>query len=211
MNMEPNEILKSVNDFYQQAWDKLILYSTILIAFIGVIVPILFTLLQNRTQLIREDAIKKELGNFFDSKLKEMETALEASITKKFEGQINKINKKIDDKINLVDAGVYHIQGNMYFDKEKYLLAIMSYFVAGEGYLKGKDYANLEVINKNIKQTIPNLPINELKTAQEEDEIKPYEYISLLMKNNENGLFTDIIGELKKEMSAKLKVIPKAI
>ena len=68
------EILTAVDDFYQQAFNKLLWFIAALATVIGVIVPLVIQRLQNRSLKIQEDAIKtsvkKELINEIGSDLK---------------------------------------------------------------------------------------------------------------------------------------------
>lgn len=202
--MDPLEILKAVDDFYRSAWDKLIIYTGILVAVVGVIIPILFTWLQNRTQRIREEVIKKELENAFDAKLKEIEEKLTGSIEENMGKKSAEIEKKIENKVEMVEAYAIHIQGDNRFNQKLFKLSLKDYFIAGKIYLNGKDHLHLGRVNTGIKEAIQSITKEELEALQSESS-QPSTYISLLEEKNENGILTDFITVLKHVINSKLK------
>ena len=202
--MDPLDILKAVDDFYRSAWDKLIIYTGILVAVVGVIIPILFTWLQNRTQRIREEAIKNELENALDTKLKEIEGKLTSSIEEKLREKSTEIEKKIENKLEIVEAYAIHIQGDNRFNQKLYKLSLHDYIVVGIKYLKTKDYLHLGRANNGIKDSI-KLMIKEEFEANQSENSELSTYISLLEEKNENGILTDFISTLKIEIKNKLK------
>ena len=57
---DPLDVLNKVDAFYNSAWNMLIIYTTILLALVGVILPILISWWQNRVLKFREESLKKE-------------------------------------------------------------------------------------------------------------------------------------------------------
>jgi len=194
--MDPTEILKSVNDFYQQAWDKLIIYTGILVAVVGIIIPILFTWLQNRTQRIREESIKKEIDSNLDLKIKEIEEKL----NKKYEETISKMSSELLDKVSikaeLAEAYSFYNQGNSSFAKKDFYTALYSYFSAATRFLKGDEYSNLLRINDNILNSL-GFSNEEVLNRLDETGNGIEEYLSFLKENDDKNLFYDFIDNVQ--------------
>lgn len=202
--MESQEILKAVNDFYQQAWDKLLIYSGILVGVVGIIIPILFNWLQNRTISIREEAIKKGLENNFNSKVREIEEKLIVLVDEKLEKKSNEIQKTLRDHLSAVEAGVLLVQGISNVRIGNLKDALSDFCGAGKLALESNDIANLQRINNNLNMLIPTMSKEDLVSIQEE-ESQPTEYFSLLEKNNSKSQYSDLLMALKREVSKKLK------
>lgn len=190
-------ILEKVNSFYDSAWNKLIIYTTILIAIIGIILPLLVTWWQNRSLKIKEESIRKDFLNEFNKQINELKENInkttEENINKKFED----LNKKLESKLDCVDAGTFHIQGNNFLITKEFKEAIISYLAAGEKYIKGNDYYNLAGINENIENYLNELN-KKMISEMELDGYSISNYLKELQRINTNGVFTAVISRLKK-------------
>lgn len=204
--MDPIEILKSVDEFYNSAWNKLIIFTSILVAVVGVIIPILLTWWQNRTLKIREDAIQKELNSSLTITIKNIEEKLTNRINEEFDNKIEKIKSEMNQEVANIRAGTFHLQGNNNLKEKLYKLAIIDFFTAGENYLEGKDLLNLGRINNLIKNNLGKLSKEELEELESENS-EPSDYINKLEDSNENEVFTDLIRELKMSIT-KIKKTP---
>ena len=194
--MNPIEILKSVNEFYNSAWDKLIIFTSILVAVVGVIIPILLTWWQNRTLKIREDAIQKELNSTLSNAINNIEEKLTKRINDEIDSKIELIKLEMKREVGNVRAGTFHLQGNNNLKEKLYKWALTDFFTAGEGYLDGKDFLNLGRINDLIKDNLGKLSKEELE-EMESDNSGPSDYIKTLEDSNENDVFTDLIRKIK--------------
>jgi hypothetical protein len=194
--MDPIEILKSVNDFYQQAWDKLIIYTGILVAVVGIIIPILFNWLQNRTQRIREESIKNEIESNLNLWIK----GLEEKFNKKYEETVSKMSSELLDKVNikaeLAEAYSFHIQGNSSFATKDFYTALYSYFSAATRFLTGNEYSNLLRINDNILKSL-EFSNEEVLNRLDETGNGIEKYLSFLREHDEKNLFYDFIDNVR--------------
>ncbi len=152
-----------------------------------------------------KEAIKKELENAFDAKLKEIEEKLTGSIEENMGKKSAEIEKKIENKVEMVEAYAIHIQGDNRFNQKLFKLSLKDYFIAGNIYLNGKDYLHLGRVNTGIKEAIQSITKEELEALQSESS-QPSTYISLLEEKNENGILTDFITVLKHVISRSLKM-----
>jgi len=57
------DLINKVDAFYNNAWGKLILFGSISFAIVGIIVPLLIPLYQQRTLKLSEDLLKNEINN----------------------------------------------------------------------------------------------------------------------------------------------------
>jgi hypothetical protein len=202
--MDPNNILQSVNEFYQQAWDKLLIYTTVLVALVGILLPVI----QSFSQRTHEKALRKGLEKYFDDKVKEIEDKLEKDIDRKMQDKIEEMQVAIEKRSQSLEAGILVVQGNNSSRLELHKLALSDYCRAGFCALKAEDMRNLQRINANILMSLPKLSKEELVSIQEEDN-QLNNYILILEENDKKGAFIDLIISLKREISKKMKLEDK--
>jgi hypothetical protein len=198
--MDPLDVLNKVDAFYNSAWEKLIFFAGILVAMVGIIIPILFNWLQNRTLRIHESTIKNELENDFAKKLKEVEKTLTESVETKMSEKLKGIEFNIEIKNQIAQGGIFLLQGARNFRDGIFKQAVLDYCNSGTCYLHANDLITLLRINKAIPVTIAKLSKADLASLQEEED-QPNKYIAELKEKNEKGLFSDILKEIQREVA----------
>jgi hypothetical protein len=88
------EYINQINEFYNSAWDKLIIGGGMLLTVIGIIIPAILQYWQLKTLKHSEKFLLDEINN----KIKESKEELEILIHKKIQEE-NEINKKEFDII----------------------------------------------------------------------------------------------------------------
>jgi hypothetical protein len=207
--MDPHDLLKSVNEFYQQAWDKLLVFTTVLVALVGILIPVI----QNLSQRTREKAIRKELEKYFAEKLKETEDKLVKEMDKKMQDKIEELQSAIEKRTEALNAGILMVQGNNSRRLKLFKSALLDYCLAGTSSLDAQDLFHLQRINENIRATLPNITKLELNSIAEEEEDQLNIYILKLEQNNKKGEYIDIISEFKRQILKIMKSedVPKTI
>ncbi len=197
--MSSVEILNSVNEFYTSAWNMLIIYTSILLAVVGVIIPLILTWWQNRTLKFREEALKNELQNIFDVKVKKLNTEFSEKVNEMIDEKLNKTEDFVSKKVSQAVATSFHIQGSNFLKQKDYFSAIRDYLYAGNKYLIAEDHLNLTRVNKVLLNNIKHLNSEMLYDLKLLD-CGIEDYINAIQKNNTTDVFTEIIRKLKKSV-----------
>ena len=119
---------------------------------------------------------------------------------KLFLKKFKEINETIENKISSVDAGTFHIQGNSSVKDGDYRTAIESFIAAGEGYLKGEDFRNLNCINGLINKNLGKLTKQNIEEMELGNDSSIKEYLSLLKRQIKMGFSLTLSVILEKHM-----------
>jgi type II secretory pathway pseudopilin PulG len=121
-------LINQIDLFYNNAWTKLIIVITVL----GIAVPILVNLLQRKSLKDLVDLALRQVGENYDSKIKELETRNDEQIgklTDEYKGDLAQLNielkKHNDEQIaaktkeldDITQGNLYHLQSLIYQDK----------------------------------------------------------------------------------------------
>lgn len=195
---ENYELINQVNEFYNSAWDKLVIVATVSFAIVGIIVPLLIQWYQKKSLQSSEDRLKNEI-NAESNKIKEaLEIEMRAFLeleTKKFEDKIKKLENKFE-------AGIFHVQGNNELHRKDYKSAFGSLCIAAMFYVRIDDFQNLRAILDDIDhgdwiQNLEKKDIEELNQSNNCDIEKIFDEINA--KENK-GSFKAIVQSIKKKL-----------
>jgi hypothetical protein len=223
-NLSPIEILEKVNAFYDTQWNHFLIYTAVLVGVVGVLVPILLQFYQTRMFKKEEDAtsnrikqqikdMKSEIADALTLEFKhsQEETSIALASNQKqvdeevvrlredFAKLVDVAKKKLEKDISGAQAGLFHIQGNTQA-KTYPPLAIESYISAACYDIIAEDEYHLRRVLVNISDCLKKVT----KVAfQDESHFAGFSpMIETLEKIYTNNQYTDIIKDLKKEMTA---------
>lgn len=143
-------ILDRVNAFYSASFSQLVQYTTALLAFVGLVIPLFLSYLQARQtrkekdfleRIIQQrlqterDHLKREIRVELDQAHKEIRDALEEA-SKGLRADLN--NARLT-----LEAGVLHVQANHSFDSRRYERAYHSAIRAALNQIATQDERNL--------------------------------------------------------------------
>lgn len=186
--MESIELLKSVDEFYNSAWNKLMVYSSVLIAIVGIIIPIILTWWQNRTLKIKEESIKMELEATYEQRFADLMTEMYDFIHLEFEYRF----EDFDNKVEASKGYSLHMLANNHFDANDITNGIISLCSAGSAFLKGNDFKNLLLVNDNLEGYFENLEKSQIEEIGQLAN-QPNRFVTELIERNENNIFSDFI------------------
>lgn len=197
--LQPNvnqaiDIINKIDNFYNNAWNKLILFGSITFILVGIIIPLFIQWYQKRTMILSETRLKeniiKELSNTINEKFKEHEK------------QIKMLNASASSKI-LFSQAKFSIEKNSYKNALGELVMAANYSMACD------DYKNLqEILVYILDNCLSNLSLEEiddLKTANDVCDL-PF-FLSELSKKDDRYVFQTKIGEIR----VLLNKLPKTI
>ena len=196
-----NDTLQII-DKYNSLYTTTMIFFGILMAFIGVIIPIFIYWYQNRILKIEKENLKtdlfKELSIDIDSYFKSQE--------EKFEEKIEEIEEDFKIKTNAIIGGTLHIQGNNNLFRNLYGSALDSYLKASIFYILGEDEYNLQTVNINIiEKCLPKMNKSHFEEMPELETPKN-DLIKLLEVNNINGRYTDTIKKINRGFEKAIKL-----
>lgn len=203
---EMMQFVQGVEQYYNNAWTKLI-YFGVAIFIIGTIaIPIGIQLWQKQQLKIQSEIIKKDLKK----KIDEMVESKFESYTTEYEKKFVELKNEITKALDLALGSICHIRGSLYFDKKYYSTAMKCYLDAANYYISSRD-------DFNLQNTLHVLSENLLPKLTDYDVIEEYKdiyqkTISSLEKANDRGQYRNYIRKLKKAFKvAKNRLEPDKV
>jgi hypothetical protein len=201
VNSNEMDILTGVDSFYNSAWNKLVLFGTIVIGVVGVIIPFWFQRLQNKTLKLNE----QELKNAFDQKLNEVKESLEKMMAEKFEVLTDDLNLRIEELAEYTRAQIFHLQAIDLFQDGDYKSAFGDFLIASDGYLNANVHNNLldilGVIYNDCLEKISSDDINEVRITHK---IDINDLIEKIERQDKHGSYTTMVRNIRLKL-IKLK------
>ncbi|WP_173968483.1 hypothetical protein, partial [Flavobacterium collinsii] len=133
------EILAKVNEFYNSAWDKLLIFGTVSFAIIGIVLPVIIQWYQNRIIKINEKEFEAKINLKIEDLKKEMKTEIETEFSEKRKN----LEVILEKQENLFSARIAHMQAINYLDNNNTYDALKEYIISIEFYINTDDYKNL--------------------------------------------------------------------
>lgn len=188
-------ILEKVNQFYSSSFGQLVSITIGLLAFVGVIVPMLITFYQNRQFKQEQDYILRKLEESTSELFKHIET----EVSRKFESEKEKRVKEMAElreellkEASKSKGGAFFIQANLQLDSADITNAIESYIYAIQNFMRAEDELNLQRALKRLTYDCLPKAWNTIfqRWGDYEKDIKSI--ADELGKRNNNGRYTDV-------------------
>lgn len=209
--MQNVDMLNKLEIFYNDAWNKLIIYLSIFNGLAIIIIPLLLYFINKH--------FKDDFNNFFKSQLelevnkikseqKELIQESLKNIRVEFEIEKQSIRKENLNTINVIrhnaEAVGYHLQADIFADKKKYKEALMNYITTMISCIIGKDKSNFNEALEGLKKIFPFIEVKYFEELNNENsKYSNIEFlIYLMIHNRENSDYTIqknfIVTELQK-------------
>lgn len=206
------KILETVNNFYSQSFNQLIIITAAVLTFAGVVLPILITIYQKRLFKLEHDAIESSLTQKMKDELELAIKAIESEYDQKekaFEIQMNDLKEELHREIDTAKGGISHVQGCNSFDQSDWINAFESFIGASKSYIKAEDNLNLRrVISMISENCLPNLNVDDIE--QHSDTFENFEkVIETLTTYDNNGIFSDQLKSLNRQFILCKKRVAK--
>lgn len=151
--MDIIDIVDRVELFYENAWQKLITTGAIVIGVVGLVVPILIQLWQNKLLKFNEsklkDDIRKEIADIKAESRKEIDD-INSKLTKDLASELQHnfvtMEAKLETKSNYLRAMGYHLQGRIEDESNRYDTAAENFLNAIYLYSFGGDTENIVIL-----------------------------------------------------------------
>lgn len=191
------DLIDKVDNFYNNAWNKLILFGSVLFAVVGILVPLFIQFYQKRVLKLGENELKNKLKTEITKELLE-------TIKKEFEEnqkQIKILNASANAKI-LFSQAKFSLEKNSYSGALGELVSA-SYFC-----MECNDYKTLQnILDYILNNCLPSLSIEEIDDLKTASVCDLNLFLDDLTKKDDRAMFQTKIGDIK----VKLTKLPKKI
>ncbi len=203
--MDPIELLSTVNQFYDQAFNRLLIITFGLITFIGVAIPIAVGWLQLRTLRAEKASLLEELKSDIHSEIK----CTDEIINKKVQEQIETLKSIYDIKFEEIATNIekssasakaraHHLQANNLLTEAREDLGISDLCYATSLYFTAEEEANARrCMDTIINSCLPNLNSEHFEEHNINDICS--ELSSEIKKFNQNFRYNDDLKNLERE------------
>lgn len=188
------DLVQKVDDFYNNAWSKLIFIISISFTIVGVIVPLFIQWLQKRTLKASEDLLKKEIVD----KTKAIKEEILTNIKKEVEEKFKLYEKEIEITRASANAKLYLAEGKVKLSMNYYDKALSDFISASENCMKSDNYPSLNDALKLISQDcLPYLSLEEINDLKTRNNCDLNSFLDYLTKTDDRFYFREIIGEIR--------------
>jgi len=197
--------LNMVDTFYNNAWNRLLIFGVIIFAIVGILLPILLETLSRRYQQSKniemEYKLREEFTSVVNLKAKSIEEKDKNIIDnyfeekdKIFENKLTQLNRDI----SFSKALSFHNLGLNMVNDGDIPKATLFYISAGENYLYADSENNLKIILGNLAATC--LEIGKIKDSFEVEEVEQAlkVFISRLEEMFPDARYSSEIKKIKK-------------
>lgn len=196
------EVIDRVNNYYENAWNKLIYFITAIGGILIFVIPYILSRLQKREINLN----KEEYQEYVDSKVSEFEKKIvefNEKETIKIRKEINELNENInntqDEKIAKLYAMTFYLQGLHSINDNNPDLTIKSFTTTIKNLLKANTNENLKLALDNISYALDKKIKSKEKLTEEVD--KSLNEIIVEINEKFQNSFVDEISKLKEKIT----------
>lgn len=193
---ENYELLNYVNEFYNSAWEKLIIIGSVAFAIIGIVVPLIIQWYQKKTLLISEKHLKEQ----FKDDIKEVKEELREEIRKILAEEILKFELKIQKLQDSSNAKLFHLQGQQRATSNKFDDALWNYTKAAHLYLKSDEYGNLTVILEMIEALLDKVTKSQIEDLKITQDCDVQDVMKIINDGDEKSAFDRILVRINLKL-----------
>jgi len=193
------EIVNHLNELYSSLFTTLITIVTIVLAFIGIALPILLTWYQNRRLQLEASMLESTVL----SKIRKELPALLRPYILKVAGDIHRISRD--------NAGAHcHAQGDKAFGEAQFVEAIVQYCIATYCYLDSENHLNAQRSLHQLKACAAEIAKNLALTIEADQSRDIQKLIEVLKVYNQahGNIYLDSYYELLRNYS---RLVPKPL
>jgi len=197
-NEKSIEYINQVNEFYNSAWEKLIIGGGVFIALVGIILPILIQFWQNQNLKHREKLLLDELKIKIDEAKIELRSVIENEVLQ----QNIQFKKDVDIKLESTQGKLLHNQGNFFFQTNNDK-ALYSFIRSSYHYINSKDQVLLLKIIGMMLYIIKKMTKKEIEEFEEKRNLTLKEFIEKIELSDYKELCQEKIYKLKMLLKEK--------
>lgn len=204
--MSPVELLLAVNTFYDQAFNRLLALTFGIIAFIGVLVPIVVGWVQLRSLKQEKESILVELRQEVSDEREQIKKAIEESVRLEMRGLQEELNarmegleRRLEISSALAEARSFHLQGLNSVRAKNPQNAVHDLASATASYINAENEANAQrCLNVIVDTCLP--ATNKYQYVELRLEKHCNTLLDKLKKHNRNECYTNYIQRIESQM-----------
>jgi hypothetical protein len=198
------DLIQKVDNFYNNAWVKLIFVITILFTIVGVIIPLFIQWLQKKSLKASEDLLKNEIQNKINIAKDDMLKDFNVEIDEKFK----KYEREIQITRAAANAKLFLAEGKVKLSMNYYDKALNDFISASLNCIESDNYPTLSDALKHISSDcLPFLSHEEIEDLKTRNNCDLNAFLENMIKIDDRLFFRDIIGEMRVTISK----LPRAI
>ncbi|MGL4908926.1 MAG: hypothetical protein ACRCZB_02605 [Bacteroidales bacterium] len=140
-------VIEQVESFYSSAWNKLILSGILVFIVLGIVLPLIFYIINFKHLRVR-----------LNEKFRLLRLEVTADLRNENREELAKIKQDFHNKSKALKSMSLHLEANSLLKEKKIEQATANYLEAIKGYLHGKDFTNFRIlINTVIDKCLPKI------------------------------------------------------
>ena len=190
-------ITNNINSLYSNAISQLTSYTLGVVALVGILIPVLVTLIQWRSLKAEKENLESHIKNEIEiakSKIRvELEEKIENLALARESNLLSLIEERfavLEKKLAVADASSFHIQGNSHVARDLHVAAISDFCSAAKGYLDGGDELNGPRTLRLLVECLSNINKNDFD--QDEIDTRIDELVDYLKGINSNNRYVGL-------------------
>ncbi len=193
------EIINQVNEFYNSAWEKLIIIGTVAFGIIGVGLPLLIQWYQKKSLYLSEEKIK----NHFNSEVSALKDSIREDVKIILAEEIEKFEVKVTKMANGLDAKVFHLQAQNLLDKDEYVSSLGDFVEACAFYLNAEEFNNVQAVLDTIDEIhLKHVTKKEIENNKITHSMNLHELIVKIKKAETKGAFHIILQKIELKLAS---------
>lgn len=193
--MDAIDILHHIDDFYNSAWDKLIITGAIIIGAVGFLVPYLFNRHQQRQLILSKEQVEAELKE----ELRSLKNELNEENKKEIAQVSDKFKKENEEQYFRASAVMHFLQGLIFQTNSRFAHALEEFVISGKESLDVDYFYNLHRVIRNIQLCFKGgISKDEFNKLFEDRDYDYNTFINYISEKDKKKLYTKEIEILKK-------------
>ncbi len=198
------DLVEKVDNFYNNAWTKLIFIISIGFGVVGIVVPIFIQWFQKRSLKASEEILKKEIA----TKTKDIQEEISTNLKKEIEEKFKLYAKEIEVTRASANAKLYLAEGKVKLSMNYHDKALSDFIMASENCLNSDNYPSLNDALKLIAEDcLPYLSMEEINDLKIRNDCDLHSFLDNLSKSDDKFYFRERIGEMRVTISKLPKTI----
>lgn len=185
------EVIDSVNNYYDNAWSKLIFLISSLGGIIVFVIPIILSRLQRRELRLN----KEDFQEYVDKKIIEFEKTIKEHNDIKISEFSKEIEKNQKVEITKLYGMTYYLQGQEFYFRKNYHIALNSFIQSLKKQIETQTEKNINVTLGQILNSITEIKKVDKKLG--EDVKKQVEKVINLVESKFETDYSEIIKKIK--------------
>jgi len=193
---ETLEILEKVNNYYDSAWNKLIITGSVIIAVVGVVVPLLIQWWQKKNIQLSEEALDVKMKDKFSA----LQVKLKDEIRAEYQSEITRLGLEVKKYKAEAKANAMFLQAASNFDLRKYKIALGDFSTACNLFITATEWLGVQDCLINIHACLENITKKDYEEYLRVNNVDLSKILKIINHHDDTKLLSLQIDEIKEKM-----------